>query len=289
MRFNLITSCLLSIVMHAGVLWLMPAPTLEPLPNTPIDTELVVLDIPTPTALPPLPDPSTLAEERHASSPDVTYDATKILPPAPGQLEGAIESMSAEVSAQLSLPTVQLPTPLSPGTLAEPPSLPPDLAAVTATILEQSMQSPGVRSGEEQPVGWGEVRLGEKQLPSRLGPPTLDQRLIVRTLPEVPSSQPTLPPLPQFGIQGPAAKREPLYRPSLPEVQVQAESEITLKFWIRPDGVVSRVLPERKGDTTLEVVAMRYLEGWRFTPLPPHEPQVEQWGTITIRFLLRAR
>jgi TonB family protein len=53
--------------------------------------------------------------------------------------------------------------------------------------------------------------------------------------------------------------------------------------------VVSRVLPERKGDTALEVAAIRYLEGWRFTPLPPHESQVEQWGTITIRFLIRER
>jgi TonB family protein len=151
------------------------------------------------------------------------------------------------------------------------------------------MQSPGIRSGEEQAVRWGEVRLGEKQLPSRLGLPTLDQRLIARPLPETPSAQPALPPVPPLGIQGPAARREPLSRPTLPEVQVQAEGEITLKFWVRPDGVVSRVLPERKGDATLEVAAIRYLEGWRFTPLPPHEPQIEQWGTITIRFLPRAR
>jgi TonB family protein len=75
----------------------------------------------------------------------------------------------------------------------------------------------------------------------------------------------------------------------LPAVQVYAESDITLKFWVRPDGMVSRVLPERKGDAALEVAAIRYLEGWRFTPLPPHEPQNEQWGTITIRFLLHER
>jgi TonB family protein len=290
MRFNLITSSLLSIGVHAAVLLLMPAPTLQPLalPNTPTDTEFVVLDIPTLTALPTLPEPSALAEGRHASSPDATYDATRIVPLAREQLEGAIAGRSAGVPAQLPLPDLQLPALRSSETGAVPPPLPPDLAAVTATILEQSLQSPGIRSGEEQPVGRGEVRLGEKQTPSRLGLPTIDQRLIARTPPETPAARPTVPP-PQFGIQGPAARREPLYRPTLPEVQVQAESEITLKFWIRPDGVVSRVLPERKGDTTLEVAAIRYLEGWRFTPLPPHEPQVEQWGTITIRFLLRAR
>ncbi len=290
-RFNLIASCLLSIGIHAGVLWLMPVPSLEPLalPDTPTDTEFVVLDMPMPIAVPPLPDPSTLAEEHHASSTDVAYDAAKILPLAREQLEGAIESKSAGMSAQLPLPAVQLPVPLSPETRAELPPLPPDLAAVTATLLEQSLQSPGIRSGEERPVGWGEVRLGDKQTPSRLGLPTLDQRLIARAPPETPAARPVLPPVPQLGIQGPVARREPLSRSTLPEVQVQAEGEITLKFWVRPDGVVSRVLPERKGDATLEVAAIRYLEGWRFTPLPPHEPQIEQWGTITIRFLPRAR
>jgi TonB family protein len=291
MHFNLITSSLLSIGIHAAVLLLLPAPALEPLAlsNTPTDTEFVVLDIPMLTALPTLPEPSALAEGRHAASTDTTYDASKIVPLAPEQLEGAIAGMSAGVPAQPPLPDLQLPALRGPETGPElPPSLPPDLAAVTASILEQSLQSPGIRGGEEQPVAREEVRLGEKQIPSRLGLPSIDQRRIARTLPETPSARPTVPP-PQFGIQGPAARREPLYRPTLPEVQVQAESEITLKFWIRPDGVVSRVLPERKGDATLEVAAIRYLEGWRFTPLPPHEPQVEQWGTITIRFLLRAR
>ena len=291
-RFNLITGCLLSIGMHAGILWLMPVPSLEPLAlrDTPTETELVVVDVPIPTAGPTLPDPSMLAEDRDASSTEATYDATKILPLAREQLEGAIESMSAGVSAHLPLPAVQLPASRSPEAGVQPPPLlPPDLAAVTATLLEQSLQSPGIRSGTEQPVGWGEVQLGDKQIPSRLGLPALDQRLIARTLPETPAARPALPSQPQFGIQGPVARREPLYRPTLPEVQVPAESEITLKFWVRPDGVVSQVLPERKGDATLEVAAMRYLEGWRFTPLPPHEPQIEQWGTITIRFLLRAR
>jgi TonB family protein len=159
---------------------------------------------------------------------------------------------------------------------------------VTTAIIEQALQSPGVPSGETKHLEWGAVRLEDKQIPSRLELPTVDQRLIARNLPVTPSPRPALPP-PQFGIQGPVARREPLYRPALPEVQVQAESDITLKFWVRPDGVVSRVLPERKGDAALEVAAMRYLEGWRFTPLPPHESQVEQWGTITIRFLLRER
>jgi TonB family protein len=269
----------------------MPAPSLEPLAllSVPTDTEFLVLDIPMPSALHVL-SKAPSAKESGASAADLVYDAAKIVPLEREKLDRAIEKMRADVSDQLPLPALQLPVPRSPETGAEPPlPLPPNLAAMAAGILQQSLQSPGVPSGAEKPVEWGEVRLGDKQVPSRLGLPSIDQRLIARTIPETPSPRPVLPPLPQFGIQGPAARREPSHRPALPQVQVQAESEITLKFWIRPDGVVSRVFPERKGDATLEVAAIRYLEGWRFTPLPPHEPQVEQWGTITIRFLVRER
>jgi TonB family protein len=288
-RFNFIVSCCLSIGLHAGALWLIPVSSLEPLalPNTPTDAELLVLDIPMPSAL---QVPTEAAAQDSASAAGITYDATKIMPLEREKLDGAIEKLRAGMSVQLPLPALQLPVPRRSETGAEPPPpQPADLSALTTALLEQSLQAPGVPSGQDQPIGWGEVRLGEKQIPSRLGLPTLDQRLTARALPDTASPRVTLPPLPQFGIQGPAARREPLYRPTLPQVQVQAESEITLKFWVRPDGVVSRVLPERKGEAALEVAAIRYLEGWRFTPLPSHEPQVEQWGTITIRFLLRER
>lgn len=269
----------------------MPAPSLAPLalPLVPTDTEFLVLDIPMPSALHALSE-APAAKDSTSSAADIAYDTAKIIPLDREQLDGTIEKMRAGVSAQLPLPTLQLPAPQSPETGAEPPlPLPPHHTAMTAAILEQSLQAPGVPSGIEKPIGWDEVRLGDKQVPSRLGLPTIDQRLIARAIPDTPSPRSALPPPPQFGIQGPAARREPFHRPALPQVQVQAESEITLKFWVRPDGVVSRVLPERKGDATLEVAAIRYLEGWRFTPLPAHEPQVEQWGTITIRFLVRER
>ena len=269
----------------------MPAPSLESLvlPEAPTDTELLVLNLPLPSPLQALTEAPAFDKDSSSPATAVAYDATKIVPFAKEKLEGAIEKMSAGVAAQLPLPPLELPTSgrLEAGTETVP--IPPaNVAAVTTAIIEQALQSPGVPSGEEKQIEWGAVRLGDKQIPSRLGLPTIDQRLITRNLPATPSPRPALPP-PQFGIQGPVARREPLYRPTLPKVQVQAESDITLKFWVRPDGVVSRVLPERKGDAALEVAAIRYLEGWRFTPLPPHESQVEQWGTITIRFLLRER
>jgi TonB family protein len=289
MRFNLITGCFLSLGVHAGVFFLTPGSPFQPvlLSEPPTDAELVVLDVPIPPALQPPPQPPVFDEDAQSASSAQVYDATRIIPPDVQRINGAIEKMSTGVSAQLPLPTLQLPTHKQ---LEETPlplmSPSRELPAATAAMLEQSSQVPGFPTGMDKQIGWGQVRLGEKQSPSRLDLPKLDRRLVARAVPLAPSL-PVLPPIqPLLGIQGPAAKREPRHRPPLPKVQVQVESEITLKFWVRPDGVVSRILPERKGDTRLEAVAIRYLEGWRFTPLPQHEPQVEQWGTITVRFLL---
>lgn len=290
-RLNLIAGCLLSLGMHAGVFWLVPAPALRPasLPETPIDTELLTVEVPLPPVSQPPLTPSLVAEA--APPPQgVAYDATKIAPLDRQRIDEAIEQMRASMSAPLPTLTPQLP----PQGIAQPgaeqfvPAL-PELATTTPAFLEQALPPPDPITGVDKHVEWGQVRLGEKQSPGRLDLPQLEQKLVARTLPTPPPVALAPPPLLQFGIQGPVAKREPLYRPPLPKVQVQAESDITLKFWVRPDGVVSRVLPERKGDAALEVAAMRYLEAWRFTPLLPHEPQVEQWGTITVRFLLRER
>lgn len=296
MRFNLITGCLLSFGVHAGVLFWVPGLISEsPLQAAlPTDAELVEVDIPLPPALqpplPPPPPPATLDESPQSASGPLAYDTAKIAPPDVQKIEGAIEKMSVGVSVQLPRPALRLPTQNAEEENAAPElPLPSALSSTTAEMLEQALQPPGVSTGVDKQVGWGQVRLGDKQRPSRLGLPKLDQRLIAHALPtQTPKPALTLPE-PQFGIEGPAAKREPLSRPPLPKVQLQAESSITLKFWVRPDGVVSRVLPERKGEAALEAAAMRYLEGWRFTPLPPHEPQIEQWGTITVRFLLPER
>jgi TonB family protein len=206
------------------------------------------------------------------------------------QINSAIEKVSAGLSVPPSLPTPQLPTQRQTEDASALLSLPPpDVVAATSALLQQSLLAPRPTDGAEKQGEGGQVRLGEKQSPSRLALATLDPKLVARALPLPQAELPTLPPPPPHGIQGPAAQREPLSRPPSPKVQVQAESEITLKFWVRPDGVVSRVLPERKGDMALEAAAIRYLEGWRFTPLPLQEPQVEQWGLITVRFLPHAR
>ncbi len=93
----------------------------------------------------------------------------------------------------------------------------------------------------------------------------------------------------RLGIKGPLASRKILEKPSPPSVRLSVEAEIELTLWVLPDGTVDRVLPTVKGDTELERVAIGYLKQWRFAPLPKDEPQVEQWGTIPIRFKLQRK
>ena len=65
------------------------------------------------------------------------------------------------------------------------------------------------------------------------------------------------------------------------------EAEIELTLWVLPTGTVDRVVPLVKGDAELEKIAVQYLKQWRFAPLPKDQPQVEQSGTIPIKFKLQ--
>ena len=90
-----------------------------------------------------------------------------------------------------------------------------------------------------------------------------------------------------LGIKGPIAFRKILERPQPPHVKVKVEAEIELTLWVLPNGMVDRVIPSVKGDAELERIAVQYLKQWRFVPLPREQPQVEQWGTIPIKFRLQ--
>jgi len=91
----------------------------------------------------------------------------------------------------------------------------------------------------------------------------------------------------RLGIKGPLASRKIVERPNPPQVKVKVEAEIELTLWVLPGGAVDRVVPSVKGDTELERIAIQYLKQWRFAPLPKDKPQVEQWGTIPIKFRLQ--
>ena len=90
-----------------------------------------------------------------------------------------------------------------------------------------------------------------------------------------------------LGIKGPLSTRKILERPNPPAVKVKVEAEVELALYVLPNGMVDRVIPTVKGDAELERIAIQYLRQWRFAPLPKDQPQVEQWGTIPIKFRLQ--
>lgn len=91
----------------------------------------------------------------------------------------------------------------------------------------------------------------------------------------------------RLGIKGGLVSRKILERSNLPQVKLKVETEIELTLWVLPDGTVDRVIPSVKGDPELEKIAIQYLKQWRFAPLPKDQPQVEQSGTIPIKFRLQ--
>ncbi len=91
----------------------------------------------------------------------------------------------------------------------------------------------------------------------------------------------------RLGIKGSLVSRKIVERPSPPQAKVKVEAEIELMFWVLPNGTVDRVVPSVKGDTELERIAIQYLKQWRFATLPKDQPQVEQSGTIPIKFKLQ--
>lgn len=66
-----------------------------------------------------------------------------------------------------------------------------------------------------------------------------------------------------------------------------ARGTSVLQICVGPDGRVSRAVPVRRSGTpALDNAAQQAVLRWRFNPLPPAAPQVEQCGRITFHFSL---
>lgn len=91
-----------------------------------------------------------------------------------------------------------------------------------------------------------------------------------------------------YKIEGPAAQRTVLFQvfPKYPQ-GLGKEAKIKVSFSVLPDGSVGMVMPLQKGEPLLEDLTLDALRQWRFNPLPPQKPQVEQRGIITFIYRLR--
>ena len=79
-------------------------------------------------------------------------------------------------------------------------------------------------------------------------------------------------------------ERAPMVQP-LPTNTSNTEAVISVRFEVRPDGSVGRIIPLKKMNPELEQEVQRTLRNWKFSRLPSGAPQQVQWGTITFRFV----
>jgi TonB family protein len=80
-------------------------------------------------------------------------------------------------------------------------------------------------------------------------------------------------------------ERNPMVLP-LPDNVTDSEATITIRFEVKPDGSIGRIIPLKQMNPELEREVMSTLRSWRFSRLPSGIPQQSQWGTITFQFVL---
>lgn len=160
-------------------------------------------------------------------------------------------------------------------------------AASTKQELERllrNLQPPGVLEGTKLTARLTIEEMERPPLPTddQLGLPLQPQPLSEAVAGETP-----MPLAAMESIKGPASQRYVVSKPGKPpQVQLEAASSIELKFWVRADGTVERVVPLKRGATALEEAGMNYFRQWRFNPLANGDEEL-QWGIITIRYELQ--
>jgi len=229
---------------------------------------------------------------------EVTLVEPKTIPEPPVVEKSSPLLADDHVSALIDHRLKELPAlgdaPLSPPALVDLPEIKlPDKSKFEVLPLPEPL--PGARPQEL--LG----RLGKNQAGrlsgSRLGgtikEPTVESGALVNEL-LTPSGRKNLLALnaPEknlstldYGLSGPVARsRAVLFRPELPKTSLAKDVFIDFRFWVRPDGSVSRVETLKIGDLKLVNVAERFLKQWRFSILASELPQQEQWGTVSIIF-----
>ncbi|HET8865271.1 MAG TPA: energy transducer TonB [Gracilimonas sp.] len=77
--------------------------------------------------------------------------------------------------------------------------------------------------------------------------------------------------------------RKPIAQP-LPKNISNSEALITVRFVVKPDGKVGRIIPLRKMNPELEREVISTLKDWLFSKLPEDDLQKDHWVTITFKF-----
>lgn len=152
-------------------------------------------------------------------------------------------------------------------------------------FFRESSRPMGDYQGRMLSVGVGEMEIPRRRINEDKGTQHIIARIMVPEQSKKPRSQGLRKDT--IGIKGPAGERTILYKPEIPDVKIEREGEVELKFWVLPDGSVGSVFPLLRGDAEFERIAINYIKQWRFNPLDEGVSTVEQWGTITIKFRLK--
>jgi len=149
-------------------------------------------------------------------------------------------------------------------------------------LFRESSMPLGDYRGKMLSMDVAEIKVPRRQILEDKGTEHIIARIIVKDRSKKPSVHGIKKD--SIGIKGPAGKRKILYKPEIPEVKIEREGEVELKFWVLPDGSVGRVLSILRGDAELERISINYIKQWRFNSLDEGGQTVDQWGTITVKF-----
>jgi TonB family protein len=265
---HLLVGVVMSVLIHASVvLWGPPLSLRLPAPDLSTDLEVQLREWPA------------------APSPPAAESPAVVEPPPPPQPAAPPNTVVLQDAVQTSL----LPLRPEPAEIRLPERPPPMPAPDPARLAQALMDS--LRAASPPPAAvMPSLPEPERRLAERRELPPLPNFERTARREAVPSRPPTMTlpaTAPNLRIQGPAAERQVIFQPPPPSVTVEGETEIELRFWILPNGTVSRVVPLKKSDPRLEALAINYLRHWRFNPLPPEAGQDEQWGIIPFKFRIR--
>lgn len=279
-RVNLAIGFILSLSLHTYlVIWGPPLSLPVPALQQPTELEVYVREWPAAPTVPPAEDLVTSAEPPPAPPPP-PRQAQPAIPPDAVVLQEAMRAATTPIrldQAAVRLPEQPLPM---------PPSTPEDPVRAAEALMESlRTEPPALTSSPSPSLPEPERHVAERrELPPL---PALEHAPRRAPAPVRPATM-TMPPVDRaLPIKGPAAERQVIFRPPPPSVTVETEAEFELRFWILPNGTVSRIVPLKKSDPRLEALATNYLRHWRFSPLPPGLEQDEQWGIIPFKFRFR--
>ncbi len=281
-HLNLAIGLILSLLLHGLLVVWGPSFSLSLAP--PGERSKIEVSLREWPVLPPPAEPQAepvRVEEPVPPPPTRTVPERPVIPPNREALEEVLQAATAD--ARPHRVEVQLPEGLPAMPTLEPSvdRLPVAQSLIDSLQREPRMTDPPPPSRFPEPT---RMRMDRKELPTLPGVERFARREATTARPPA-VGRPSTGPAVQ--IRGPAAERQVVFQPPPPSATVEGETEIELRFWILPNGTVSRVIPLKKSDPRLEAFAINYLRNWRFSPLPPEVEAVEQWGVIPFKFVIR--